>query len=405
MNRFISPLIFTLCYVILCSCSGSGDSGENNIIDVESAIGTGKIHSASDFIKEIKYIPLETTSNSMVGEIYKIKIDRGKIYIRDNNGVINIFDLDGRYLNRLDRAGRGPEEYINIIDFDISQNGHILIISQSGGIAEYDTDLKFVRKLTPENPVDAVGFCDMMILKKGLFASNRLLFSPGSVLDQTWNIYDDSFKTHLSYNADAQAKTSQSGQDQRATIVITPNFYYYYMYDNTPNIYLNGNDTIFNIDIENSYQKSARYVANYGKYRFLPEMQSDPNRSELEAISLGDVFECNRYMFTEFQFRKLAPEPFDERSGKNTKVYGVYDKRNGKLSLLNQPIPQTLGLKNNLNGGAPFWPKSVTKNQELISWYNALDLISLAEEGKIDQSIVANLKEDDNPVVVIAVPK
>jgi len=141
--------------------------------------------------------------------------------------------------------------------------------------------------------------------------------------------------------------------------------------------------------------------------------------AEPEAISLGTIIECDDYIFMGFNFRKLAPEPFTTEGttitsantvtrmggGTNTTVNAVYDKKSGKLSLLNQPIPQKLGLKNNINNGAPFWPRSITKNQELVSWHNALDLVLLAEEGKIDQSIVANLKEDDNPVVVIAIPK
>ena len=135
------------------------------------------------------------------------------------------------------------------------------------------------------------------------------------------------------------------------------------------------------------------------------------------------MIETDSYLFMSFNFRSLAPEPFEVEGrtmtsgnagmrtemriagGKNTTVNGIYDKKSGKLSLLNQPIPKTLGLRNDLNRGASFWPQSITEKQELISWHNAFDLILLAEEGKIDQSIVANLKEDDNPVVVIAIPK
>ena len=43
--------------------------------------------------------------------------------------------------------------------------------------------------------------------------------------------------------------------------------------------------------------------------------------------------------------------------------------------------------------------------QELYSWHDAADLLLLVEEGKMDKNLVKNLKEDDNPVVLIAVPK
>jgi hypothetical protein len=408
----------------LCSCSGTGSRNMDNIIDVESAVGTGKICNASEFIKEIKYISLETSPNSMVGNIRKIIINGGEMYIGDDKGVIKIFDLNGHYLSSFSKVGRGPEEYASMTEFEIAPNGHIFVVSQGEGIIEYDDNFKFIRRLIPEKSEDA-GFRDITLLKEGLFASNKLYFSIESGSMQTWNIYDDSLNTHFSCSVEAISRTVVGGGENRSPFVVMKIIpYRYYMFDNTLNLYRqgNGNDTIFNIDIENSYRKSARYIAYSGKYHFLSEMESgmDVNVSALEAISLSDVIECDDYLFMEFQFRGLAPEPFETGGTdvligngekinvggeKNSWVYGVYNKNSGKLSLLNQPIPQKFGLKNDINNGAPFWPKSITKTQELISWYNALELITLAEEGKIDQSIVANLKEDDNPVVVIAVPK
>ena len=420
--KHILPFLLAACMTIFYSCSGNNNSGDNTIINVESVVGKGSIRDASDFIKEIKYIPLETTPGSMVGNIRNIIIDKEKMYVGDDKNVINIFDMNGRYLNTLNRVGRGPEEYVRLTDFKIAPNGNIFIASQGEGIVEYSADLKFIRKLTPERQEDA-GFLDMIILKEGLFASNKFHFDMESGSKQVWDVYDDSLKTQFSYSADALSKTSDEGvgENRRVTVAIRINPYRYHIYNDNLNIYRAGNDTIFNIDIENNYLKSTRYVVNCGKYQFLSEMENsvDSNISELEAISLGSIVESGNYMFMNFMFRGLAPEPFETEGsvitsgnmtrrmggGTNTSVYGVYNKKSGELSLLNQPFPKILGLKDDINGGAPFWPRSITQKQELISWHNALDLVMLAEEGKIDQSVIGNLKEDDNPVVAIAIPK
>ena len=427
-NFCLKNLCFlTICLAILYSCSGAGSSNVDNVIDVESVVGSGKIRNTSDFIKEIKYIPLETTSGSMVGSITNIIIDHHKMYVRDDKNVVTIFDLNGKYLNTLNRMGRGPEEYLSISDFEIASNGNIYIASRSEGLIEYDTDLKFIRKISPEGGGDA-GLSDLVILKDGLFASNSLVIDMDTrSAKQAWNVYDESFNTLFSYSADPKMQSSSSGSGENRTMMIgiRINLYQCYMYNNDLNLFRAGNDTIFNIDYENNYLKSARYVVNCGKYQFSEEMEGGVNMNnpsgptELEAISLSSTIETDNYLFMTFNFRKLAPEPFETEGsrsssggreiriggGTNTTVNAIYEKKSGKLSLLNQPIPQKFGLKNNINNGAPFWPRSITKNQELISWHNALDLVLLAEEGKIDQSIVANLKEDDNPVVVIAVPK
>ena len=417
----------TIILAILCSCSGASNSNVDNTIDVESVVGSGKIHNASDFIKEIKYIPLETTPNSMVGNIANIIIDHNKMYVRDDKSVITIFDLNGKYLNTLNRMGRGPEEYTDISDFEIASNGNIFIASRREGLVEYDTDLKFIRKISPEGGGDA-GLSDLVILKDGLFASNSLVIDQETMsAKQAWKVYDESLNTLFSYSSDpkVQASSNESGGNVVRTMGIRINPYQYYVYNNDLNLFRGGNDTIFNIDYKNDYLKSARYVVNCGKYQYSEEMEGSINMSspggpsELEAISLRSTVETGNYLFMAFDFRKLAPEPFEFEGtttasggrvmrmggGTNTTVNAVYDKKSGKLTLLNQPIPKIFGMKNDINNGAPFWPRSITKNQELISWHNALDLVLFAEEGKIDQSIVANLKEDDNPVVAIAVPK
>jgi len=411
------------------SCSSSNSSEDNIMIDVESVVGKGSIHKASDFIKEIKYIPLETNSNSMVGDISNLIVMNNKMYVRDNKNVITIFDMNGKYLNTLNRVGRGPEEYMAISDFEVASNGNIFIASRQEGLVEYGADLKFIRKISPEGGREA-GIMDLIILKDGLFASNSMVFDwqAGSA-EQVWKIYNESFETLFSYNANPEVQSSSSGSGENVvrTAGVRINPYQYYIYNKNLSLFRAGNDTIFSINYENDYLKSARYVLDCGKYQYTEGMEGSINLSssgpsgpaKLEAISLRTTVETGNYLFMRLDFRGLAPEPFNTEGtetrngnsvirmggGSNTDVNAVYNKSTGKLSLLNQPIPKVLGLKNDVNNGAPFWPRNITDKQELISWHNALDLVLLAEEGKIDQRIVENLKEDDNPVVAIAIPK
>ena len=357
----------------LYSCSGTGSSNTNNVIDIESALGTGKIRNASEFIKEIKYIPLETTPGSMIGNIANVIIEHRKIYVRDDKNVITIFDLNGKYLNTLNRVGRGPEEYMSVSDFEVAPNGNIFIASRREGLLEYGADLKFIRKISLEGGADA-GLSDLAILKEGLFASNTMVFDMETrSAKQEWKIYDESLNTLFSYSTDPQVQASSSGSGENTVVAIgvRANPYQYYMHNNDLSLFRRGNDTIFNIDYENNYLKSARYIVNCGKYRFLEEMESGPNMSnlgasaELEAISLRSMIETANYLFMTFDFRKLAPEPFEATITQysmggvnvvpggfpNTNVYVAYNKNRGELSVLNQPIPKTLGLKEDIAQG------------------------------------------------------
>jgi len=418
MRNITLPLICTICIALFNSCSGGANNGDKSVIDIESAIGKGAVYNASEFIKSIKYVPLETTPNSIVGNISNIIVENGKIYVSDDKNIINIFDINGKYLNTLNRIGRGPEEYRRFLDFAVSSTGDLFLVSPEQGILKYDANLKFIKTVIPQdNEVGTAGLWDIVIPIDGLFASNTITNNrnTGDVKEE-WIIYDidDSFNIRLAYNTSIQQYDPSLGWFR-----VFP--YKQYSYKNNLNFYKIGNDTIFNIDIENNYLKSAKYIINPGKYHLSEEVyrNTDDISKDSELISLNLLFETDNYLFMNVDFRGFAPEPFEtmrtiismsgtriEPGGPlNTNVYIIYNKNRGELSVLNHPAPKTLGLKDDIAKGAPFWPKRVSKMQELISWHNALELISLAEEDKIDKSIVGNLKEDDNPVVVIAVPK
>ena len=387
-------LILFTALILFCSCSND-TSNNTPIIDVKSVIGKGAIHNTSEFIKDIKYVPLETGPNSIVGDIKKIVVMNNRIYVSDNQGKISIFDMSGRILNTLTRKGRGPQEYVDITDYTVDPKGNIFILASRDGIIEYDNDMKFVRKLNFESDNNNIFHLDISLIKEGLFASNIINY--GTIRQQALTIYDDTLKVLVSYDTEVVTL-------DYASITIMP--YNHYVYDGDMTIYRRVSDTIFNINIKNNYSKSVKYVLDYGGYALTEEIVKSKHERESNSISLTGLIEAEHYLFMIFDFYEMAPESFDIFSYlKNTYVYAVYDKKKGVCVLLNQPIPRSFGLNDDLTGNLPFWPKTITQDQKLVSWYNAVTLISLAEEGKIDKSLAANLKEDDNPVIVIATPK
>jgi len=395
-------LFLALFAILILFCSCSNNTGNTPIIDVKAALGKGVIRNASEFIKDIRYIPLETGPNSMVGNIVKVIVEDNKIYISDNRGVVSIFDMNGRLLNTLNKRGRGPKEYLRITDYTVSPIGSMFILSERDGIVEYDNNLEFVRKISFE-PDNAVYYWDITLLKEGLFASNVYdLASFEAGYKQALTIYNDSLEPDISYKTELIS-------DHPASFTMMP--YEYYMHNGDLVTYRIVSDTISGIAIDNNYLKSVKYTLDYGGYALTEEtMRNVREYTNTNFMSLSALMETNNYLFMTFDFGNLAPEPF--YSGESRNIYdrnsyvdGVYDKKSGKLFLLNQPIPGSLGLRDDITGGPVFWPKTVTQDQKLVSWYNPVNLISLAEEGKIDKSLVANLKEDDNQVIVIATPK
>lgn len=82
-----------------------------------------------EFIDSMKYIPLQTTAESLITGIEKIKIFNNHIYILDVfNKSLLVFTNDGKFVRKIGREGRGPQEFINPIDFAIDKEQNKVLI-------------------------------------------------------------------------------------------------------------------------------------------------------------------------------------------------------------------------------------------------------------------------------------
>ncbi|MDR2406701.1 MAG: 6-bladed beta-propeller [Bacteroidales bacterium] len=74
-----------------------------------------------DYFDKVEFIKLETTNESILGEITQMEIFENHIYILDSKGIsLKKFDLTGKYLQDIGRIGLGPGEYIAITVFYIN---------------------------------------------------------------------------------------------------------------------------------------------------------------------------------------------------------------------------------------------------------------------------------------------
>ena len=97
--------------VIIGSCSGKNrlKTEEDTIKTIDLLMeAESEITMLSEIAENIEYIPLETTENSLVGSVTKfIKCDK-RIYIKNSFDEIICFDSEGKFINKLNKLGRGP---------------------------------------------------------------------------------------------------------------------------------------------------------------------------------------------------------------------------------------------------------------------------------------------------------
>lgn len=109
---------------------------ENNYIEVISIDPTkAKNINLSLFVDTVKYIVLETNPHSMLGSrISRIEVKEKYIYVGDiDQQAVFIFDKTGRYITKLAKQGRGPDEYLRFGHFLVDEKeNHIDMIEFSG---------------------------------------------------------------------------------------------------------------------------------------------------------------------------------------------------------------------------------------------------------------------------------
>ncbi len=411
---------FIIPCIILFSCTNHSQDIISNIIDVEGSINSAKIVECSDHFKQIDYVPLETTSQSLIGTIRKVEVLDSTIFVMDNSGSIVSFSKDGRYISRLNRKGNGPQEYSNISDFYIDVDDRsVVILDSSGDVFKYDFNNNFLSRSKPCGSSAQFLNYDRFfrlsdssaIISAIQFNMSDLTSSPILHTKLLSYTFSDTTVVEIDGFFDREAIEVQSKGGKTASVNISIKSFYISQFGNVISYIKLGSDTISKIVdgvISDDY-----YVINYGKYKKVNTENSIGSDNAYISLN-GQFIENKSSIFFSFNLRSLAPEPFERVSTKRdgtksvnkiTTTYAIFNKKSGKLQFLNQPIREYLGLKDNIKNGVPFWPRYYS-NGKYISYINALDLIMFSEKNGVNKelaNIIDKIDEESNPVLILAI--
>lgn len=151
-----SQKVFLMAILLLCSSYGVSQESKSTRKSVMAAKNTikesdfSKKYDFYDVIKDIEFVLLEMTEESIVGKIFKIKFYKNFILVWDEQTrSILIFDDKGKYIRKIARRGKGPGEYNDINDFCVHpQTGMITIATSSRKYITCSFDLKEFKEYT-----------------------------------------------------------------------------------------------------------------------------------------------------------------------------------------------------------------------------------------------------------------
>jgi len=141
-TSFMRSVIFTIVLLSLFSCH---KKNESIVIDLNR---NDKV-SIFDLVDSISVIKLETRPECLIKSMDQIISNNNRFYIYDRTLYsVFCFDDSGRFLFKINKQGRGPDEYVNCGFINIDKfNDMIMMLVPWGSILYFDLDGNFISKV------------------------------------------------------------------------------------------------------------------------------------------------------------------------------------------------------------------------------------------------------------------
>ena len=404
----------------LANCSDKKPLEKCPRIDVVNNTGKYQRVYCSELFSSIELIPLETRKECLLDAAPTSKVLLTDSFIfMTGDGRLYAFDRSGKFLNPIGEKGRGPGEYQNAsAGFFLNYDRQIIYVQEYVKILEYDFNGKFIRSIQLPD-VDGGYLTDCAYVEDNLFVgavhysgNNKYRYC---LFDQNGDTVK-CFPNHIFFN---RLSDFASSNDRPLDPVRVDNRIY--LKDNV-------NDTIY--ILANSNLNPA-YVFDFGKYSYPKEaLENIQNLLYFESrtygflSSFGSLVGTPKYFFYQIsvpqQFSTPKSNPrynhlLNQYRSTERSVYGIYNIAQNTNVLLDTDQHFQKGIINDMNGGLPLVPRYYAGNDEIVDYWLADDMKAmLTEEYFATQKIkdpqahqrlrelLKDLKEDDNPIVVVA---
>ncbi len=141
--RNILTLIIIVSFCICCDTKKIGNNKDVTYLKIDINEFIHHIDISKYF--EAEFIPLETTSQSLIGEIEKVMITSHYIFVLDKTKAnkLFMFDRKGKFIRTVGKTGKGPNEYLVLTDFDIDENSIYISSQRNNKMLRFDFDGNF----------------------------------------------------------------------------------------------------------------------------------------------------------------------------------------------------------------------------------------------------------------------
>ncbi|MBD9112894.1 6-bladed beta-propeller [Bacteroides nordii] len=373
--------IWVICCFVLAACHGSK---QQNIEVLRCSNCSGEALETPPSYKVTDIIKLETNIESFITNIKQMEMNDSLIFILNGSENLYVFDRNGNFKNQIGKKGEAPNEYLVLNTFYINavEQMVVLIDSYKNVLLNYSFDGKYISTIS-------------MSPNALLNCNNTLLMDDNTLM--LFNMMG--IKESIAYSLIDMNKKELIGKYFSYAPIMTNNYIYSFSRhpiaatENGANIILPLCDTIYN------YSASSR--------TFEPKY----------------IVETPRKMASKYQIRNDKKQTYSAElydlweEGYFTGFNGIYEtKEKIILTFLNGIIMgyfifDKLDRKGNYyiyeyddaSGEIPFYPVIYTYDNKFIASVGAEKLLEYkgSIKNRIFQDAIKDLKEDDNPCLLI----
>lgn len=194
MNKFFLFVSFGL-FVSCNHLRKSASADFSNVINIEYNTEKTREVKLDKLIDAFSYVKLETNANCLIGEIEQVVVLDSLIIISDP-GIANsiyVFDINGKFRNRISRVGNAQNEYLDIQYVFVNSHNELGIVDNvKDAVLFFSLDGKFQRSVN--NPYPNTGMDYVNGDTVAFFVANITSFPDKTANRSYFVIADDEYK-------------------------------------------------------------------------------------------------------------------------------------------------------------------------------------------------------------------
>lgn len=395
MPQFYQFSTCILLTVLICAC-GSNESKNKTteaneppyLIKVEIAEKEKEEVFLSDFAESIEYVQLETSEETFIGRGAHFYLTQEHVISSAFRQILLFDRADGSFTQEIGKYGQGPQEYTTTYpQLHFNEKEEVTYVRDSkreplGLDVSGNIKVKFKFPTDDQNLV--TGFVQ---IEPDLFAG----YHPNYDCNQGLKLilFDKEGKVVKTYKNHLSCINTQPG-----AIFFSLGEGEFYQWDDRVFFKENYNDTLFHVNV-NSLDVQA--IFDCGEYSLPYEDKTalnDKSKSQ-QYFLVSDPDETPGFIFFKLDFEGKTRSAYYDKSQNITKVAFLQGAENSRFA-------------NDLDDFLPFSVDYATEDGKLVGHMEAPEVIEWFEANpekaaklSPDLKRFANIKEDDNPIVII----